>query len=88
MNGGAEGGSWCESLMRKLVRSRLKWAGHVERMEGVRLTKRAGALGVEGDSVKGIWREWEGSGNLERGLGGVETGGGDGSETALVMKKI
>ena len=24
-----------ESLMRKLVRSQLKWAGHVERMEGV-----------------------------------------------------
>ena len=24
-----------ESLRRKLVRSRLKWAGHVERMEGV-----------------------------------------------------
>ena len=33
--------------MRKLVRSRLKWAGHVERMEGVRLTKRADALRVE-----------------------------------------
>ena len=32
------------------MRSRLKWAGHVERMEAVRLTKRADALrvGVEG----------------------------------------
>ena len=29
-------GSWCEreSLTTKLVRSRLKWAGYVERMEG------------------------------------------------------
>ena len=37
-----------ESLMRKLVRSRLKWAGHVESMEGERLTKRADALSVDG----------------------------------------
>ena len=37
-----------ESLMRKLARSRLKWAGYMERMEGVRLTKRADALRVEG----------------------------------------
>ena len=36
-----------ESLTRRLVRSRLKWAGHVKRMKGVRLTKRAIALGVE-----------------------------------------
>ena len=35
-----------ESLTRKLVRSWLKWAGHVERMEGVRLMKRVDALGV------------------------------------------
>ena len=28
------------------MRSRLRWAGHVERMEGVRLTKRTDALGV------------------------------------------
>ena len=34
-----------ESLTRELVRSQLKWAGHVERMEGVRLTKRANELG-------------------------------------------
>ena len=34
--------------MRKLVRRRLKLAGHVERMEGVRLTKRADVLRVEG----------------------------------------
>ena len=37
-----------ESLTRKLVRNRLKWAGHVERIEGVRLAKRADALRVEG----------------------------------------
>ena len=64
-----------ESLTRKLVRSRLKWAGQVERMEGVRLTKRADALRVEGgirrgrprlrreDSVKGdfwgVGGEWK-----------------------------
>ena len=29
-----------ESFTKKLVMSRLRWAGHVERMEGVRLTKR------------------------------------------------
>ena len=28
-----------ESFMRKLVRSRLKWAGHMEQVEGERLTK-------------------------------------------------
>ena len=49
-----------ESLMRTLVRSRLKWAGHVERMEGVRLTKRAHALGVEGRRRRGRSRlRWE-----------------------------
>ena len=37
-----------ERVTRKLVRSRLKWAGHVERMEGVRLTKRADALRAQG----------------------------------------
>ena len=36
-----------ESLMRKLVRSRLKWACHVERMEWEWLAKRAEALKVE-----------------------------------------
>ena len=33
--------------MRKPVRNRLKWAGHVERMEGEQLMKRADALRVE-----------------------------------------
>ena len=36
------------SLMRNLARSRLKWAGHVERMEGEWLTKRVDAFRVEG----------------------------------------
>ena len=36
--------------------SRLKWAGHVERMEGERLTKRADGLKVEGGSTSGIKR--------------------------------
>ena len=42
-----------ESLTRKQASSRLMWAGHVERMEGVRLTKRADALGVEGRRRRG-----------------------------------
>ena len=45
-----------ESLTRKLVRSWLKWAGRVERMEGVRLTKRADELGVEGGRRRGRQR--------------------------------
>ena len=36
-----------ESRARKLVRVRLKWIVHVDRMEVVRLTKRADSLGVE-----------------------------------------
>ena len=46
------------SLTGKLVRSRLKWAGHVDIMEGVRLTKRADALRVEGRGRRGRLR-WE-----------------------------
>ena len=59
-----------ESFTRTFVRRRLRWA--VERMKGVRLTKRADALGVESrrrrgrprceDCVKrdlvGVGREW------------------------------
>ena len=49
-----------ESLTRNLVRSRLSWAGHVEQMEGERLTKRADALGVEGRKRRGRPRlRWE-----------------------------
>ena len=36
-----------ESLTRKLLRKLLKWAGHMARKEGERLTKRADALRVE-----------------------------------------
>ena len=42
-----------ESLGRKLVRSQLKCAGYVERKEGIRLTKRADALRVEGRRRRG-----------------------------------
>ena len=42
-----------ESLTRKLVRSRLKWAGPVNRMGGERLTERADALRVEGRRRRG-----------------------------------
>ena len=36
-----------ESLTRKMARSRLKWGGHVERMEGVLMSKKANVLKVE-----------------------------------------
>ena len=49
-----------ESLTRKLVRSRLKWAAHVERMEEEWLRKRAGVLRVEG-------RRWMVEGRKRRG---------------------
>ena len=38
-----------ESLSKKLVRSWLKWTGHVERTEGERLTKRADLAGEGGE---------------------------------------
>ena len=42
------------------MRSWLKWAGHVERLKGVQLTKRADALGVEGRRRRGRPRlRWE-----------------------------
>ena len=44
------------------MRSRLKWAGHVERMEGVPLMKRADALRVDGRRRRGRPRlRWEDS---------------------------
>ena len=68
-NGGVEGGSWREShreaggresLTGKLVRSRQMWAGHVERMEGIRLAKRVDVLRVEGRRRRGRPRlRWE-----------------------------
>ena len=42
-----------ENLTRKLARNRLKWAGHMGRMEGERLGKRADALRVEGRRRRG-----------------------------------
>ena len=42
-----------KSLTRKLVRSQLMWAGHMERVEGERLTKRADVLRVEGRRRRG-----------------------------------
>ena len=50
----ASQGSWCERELHK------DWTGHVERMEGVRLTKRADALGVESRRRRGRPRlRWE-----------------------------
>ena len=54
------------------MRSRLKWAGYVERMEGVRLTKRADALGVEGRRRR-LRLRWEDC--VKRDLVGVENEG-------------
>ena len=49
-----------ERFRRKLVRSQLKWAGHVGRMEGERLTKEADELRVEGKRRRGRPRlRWE-----------------------------
>ena len=42
-----------ESLMKNLMKSRLKWAGDVERMEEKPLTKRADAHRVQGRRRKG-----------------------------------
>ena len=49
-----------DCFRRQLVQSLLKWAGHIERMEGVRLTKKADALRVEGTMRRGRPRlRWE-----------------------------
>ena len=49
------------SLTERLVRSRLQWAGHVERMADDRLPKRAAALGEQGRRRRGgprlIWKD-------------------------------
>ena len=37
-----------ETYKKKMMRSRLKWAGHMERMGDAKLTKRADAQKVEG----------------------------------------
>ena len=71
--------------------SRLKWPGRVERMELERLMKRADALILEGRRRRGLreerFRGLEGGGERDRGIGGVEIGGGEESETGSVTKK-
>ena len=48
------------SLTERLVRSRLQWAGHVERMADDRLSKRAAELREQGRSRRGRPRlRWE-----------------------------
>ena len=67
-----------ESFRRKLVRTQLKWAGHVERMERERLTKRAGALRVQGKRRRGRPRlRWE---DCEERFGGIGWGVENASE--------
>ena len=61
-----------ERFKKKLTRSRLKWAGHVERIgDKQKLTKRADAEKVKGKgseedrecdgktALREIWKEWE-----------------------------
>ena len=49
-----------ESLRKKLVRSWIKWAEHMDRMEGEGLTKRADMLRVKGRRRRGRPRwTWE-----------------------------
>ena len=61
----AEEGSWCQRKCHELARSRLKWAEHVDRMEGVRLTKRTDALIVECRRRSGRPRlRWEDGGSV------------------------
>lgn len=69
-----------ESFRSKLVNSRLKWAGHVERMKEEWLTKRADALTVDGKSRsrKEICWDWEWSGERKM-------GSGDGSEVDISL---
>ena len=59
-----------QSLTKKLVGNRLRWAGHVERMEGVQLTKRADAVRVKGRRRIGRpGQRWENC--VKRDLAGV-----------------
>ena len=61
-NGGVKGryGSAARSLKERLVRSRLQWAGYVERMADDRLPKRAAELREEGRRRRGRPRlRWE-----------------------------
>ena len=52
------------SLTEKLVRCRLQWAGHVERMADDRLTKRAAELREQGRRRRGRPRlRWQDCGN-------------------------
>ena len=55
-----------ESVKKKLVMSRLKWAGHMERMADEKLAKRSDAQKGEGKRWRvspimrwEIWKEWE-----------------------------
>ena len=69
------------------MRSRLNWAGHVDRIKGGRRTKISDALRVESRRRRGrkILR-WERRTRV-RDRVGVETVGGDGTETRSVTKK-
>ena len=67
-----------ESLKKKLVRSRLKWAGHVERMGDEKLAKRSDTQKVEGKRRRvrprmrwEIGKVWEENGEQQQQIDGV-----------------
>ena len=66
------------SLTERLVRSRLQWVGHVERLPGDRLQKRAAELREQGRRRRGRpWLRWENSVKSDvRKAGGDEGGQG------------
>ena len=63
-------------LTERLVRSRLQWAGHVERMADDRLPKRAAELREEGRRRRGWPRlRWEDRVNRDARKAGEDEGG-------------
>ena len=69
-----------EIANKKLVKSRLKWASHVERMGNGKLTKRAEAQKMEENgskedrdcdgkiTLRQTWKEWEKNGEQEHNI--------------------
>ena len=73
-----------ERFKKTLVRSRLRWAGHVERIgDKKKVAKRADAEKVEGKgsqedqecdgrtAFREIWKEWEDNGEAQQQIEGV-----------------
>ena len=72
-----------ESFKKKLVWTRLIWAGHVERIGDEKFAKRGDAQNVEGKggveegecdgrtALREIWKEWEENGEQHQKIDGV-----------------